>query len=101
MRQTMIQRGEDVEIRFVGALTMDDHAAFRTLLADVGQRKPKHCAFDLRELDSIDSAGIGMLLIASEAAKKANWSFSIDHPTGHVKRVLELADLSKIVTIRM
>lgn len=101
MRQTLIQRGDDVEIRFVGALTMDDHAAFRSLLTDVSQRKPKHCAFDLRELESIDSAGIGMLLIANEEAKKASWGFSIDNPTGHVRRVLELADLSKIVTIRM
>lgn len=101
MRQTVIQRGDEVEIRLVGALTMEDHGAFRSLLSDLTQRKPKHCAFDLRELDSIDSAGIGMLLIASEEAKKANWSFSIDNPAGHVRRVLELADLSKIVTIRM
>lgn len=101
MRQTTIQRGEEVQVRFVGALTMEDHAAFRSLLVDVGQRKPKHCAFDLRELESIDSAGIGMLLIASDAAQKASCTFSIDHPTGHVRRVLELADLSKIITIRM
>lgn len=100
MRQTLIQRGEDVEIRFVGKLTMDDHGAFRALLGDVSQRKPRHCAFDLRELDAIDSAGIGMLLIASEEAKKSNWTFSIDNPTGHVRRVLDLADLAKIVTIR-
>ena len=100
MRQTVIQRGDDVEIRFVGSLSMEDHGAFRALLADVSQRKPKHCAFDLRELDSIDSAGIGMLLIASEEAKKASWTFSVNNPTGHVRRVLELADLSKIVTIR-
>lgn len=101
MRQTVIQRGEEVEIRLLGALTMEDHGAFRTLLADVTQRKPKHCSFDLRELESIDSAGIGMLLIASEEAKKSTWTFSIDNPTGHVRRVLELADLSKIVTIRV
>jgi anti-anti-sigma factor len=100
MRQTVIQRGDEVEIRFVGALTMDDHMAFRSLLADVTQRKPKHCAFDLRELESIDSAGIGMLLIASEQAKNASWTFSVDNATGHVRRVLELADLGKIVTIR-
>ena len=100
MRQTLIQRGDDVEIRFVGALTMEDHAAFRSLLADVDQRKPKHCAFDLRDLQSIDSAGIGMLLIASEQAKKANWTFSLDNATGHVRRVLDLADLAKVVTIR-
>ena len=41
------------QIRIVGALTMDDHVAFRSLLADVTRRKPKHCAFDLRELESI------------------------------------------------
>ena len=101
MRQTVIQHGDDVEIRLIGTLTMEDHAAFRTLISDVARRQPKHCAFDLRELESIDSAGIGMLLIASEEAKKSTWTFSIDHPVGHVRRVLELADLAKIVTIRM
>jgi len=72
MRQTTIQLGEEVEVRFVGALTMNDQAAFRTMLADVSQRKPRHCAFDLRELESIDSAGIGMLLIAFSVAKNSN-----------------------------
>lgn len=101
MRQTVIQRGDDVEIRLSGTLTMEDHGTFRSLLADVTRRQPKHCAFDLRELDSIDSAGIGMLLIASEEAKKSTWTLSLDNPTGHVRRVFELADLAKIVTIRM
>lgn len=101
MRQAVIQRGNDVEIRLSGTLTMDDHVEFRSLLSDVSRRQPKHCAVDLSELDSIDSAGIGMLLIASEEAKKSSWTFSIDNPVGHVRRVLELADLAKIVTIRM
>jgi anti-anti-sigma factor len=101
MRQNMFHHGDDLEIRLIGTLTMDDHAAFRSLLSDVTQRKPRHCAFDLRDLETIDSAGIGMLLIASEEAKKSNWGFSIDNPAGHVRRVLELADLAKIVTIRM
>ena len=86
-------------IKLSGALTFDDHGVFRDLLRQISSSGCERCAMDVGELKSIDSAGLGMLMIAFDASVQERWKFVISNPKGQVKRLLEITEFSKIITI--
>lgn len=80
-------------------MAFSDHEAFKVLLDDVGHSGAKRCVFDLSDLLSIDSSGLGMFMVAAESAQATGWTFSLKSPQGHVKTLLELGKFDKILTI--
>ncbi|HYD64095.1 STAS domain-containing protein, partial [Azospirillum sp.] len=57
---------QDAVVRLRGRLTFNDHAKLRALIREMLQNKAKRQILDLSALEFVDSAGIGMLLIARE-----------------------------------
>ncbi len=49
----------------------------------------------LGDLDYIDSAALGMLLVAKDKAKLANKTIYLANPVGKVKQVLDIANFTK------
>ncbi len=90
---------EDIEIRLKERLTFSDHARFREVLTLIRKASPKRCVFDLSELVAVDSAALGMLMIAHDQARKEGWALSLRAPQGQVRRILELACFDKILAI--
>lgn len=99
MRITYAEAGGIFEAKLSERLSFADHPAFRKLLDDVAAAAPTRCVFDLSELVSIDSAGLGMFIIAIEAAKTGGWSLSLVGATGHVKQLLQLSRMDRLVTV--
>ena len=93
--------GKDQEtvVRLRGRLTFNDHAKLRALIREMLQNKAKRQVLDLSTLEFVDSAGIGMLLIAREEMSNADKQLVLRAAVGQVKRVLTVAQLNKIVTI--
>ena len=81
-------------------LTFNDHEAFRSMLDDAVAQASGEIVLDLSKLEFIDSAGMGMLLVAQERSQSEGWSLVIDKPQGQVQKMLELAKLGQVVTIR-
>jgi anti-anti-sigma factor len=86
-------------VRMSDRMTFSDHIAFRELLQKVEQSGARSCVLDLSGLISIDSAGLGMLVIAKETAAKQGWSLIVRGPQGHVKALLELGRFERMLTI--
>ncbi len=86
-------------VRLRGRLTFNDHAKLRALIREMLQNKAKRQVLDLSALEFVDSAGIGMLLIAREEMSNADKQLVLRAATGQVKRVLTVAQLNKIVAI--
>lgn len=86
-------------VRLRGRLTFNDHAKLRGLIREMLQLSGKRHVLDLSALDFVDSAGIGMLLIAREELANAEKTLVLRSAQGQVKRVLTVAQLSKIVAI--
>lgn len=89
-------------VRLRGRLTFNDHAKLRTLIREMLQDKSaigSEQYLDMSALEFIDSAGIGMLLIAREELSNAGKRLILRGAQGQVKRVLTVAQLGKIVTI--
>ncbi|WP_029008606.1 STAS domain-containing protein [Azospirillum halopraeferens] len=86
-------------VRLRGRLTFNDHAKLRALIREMLQNQAARQVMDLEGLEFVDSAGIGMLLIAREEMANANKQLVLRSATGQVRRVLTVAQLNKIVMI--
>ena len=90
---------QETLVRLRGRLTFNDHAKLRALIREMLQNKARRQVLDLSTLEFVDSAGIGMLLIAREEMANADKQLILRAAAGQVKRVLTVAQLNKIVTI--
>lgn len=99
----MKQETKVIDDQFVAAfsdeLSFADHGSFRDTLDKMIESGKKTFVIELSRLVSVDSAGLGMFLIASEEAKKGNWSLVLRSPQGQVKRMLDLAKFDEMVAI--
>ncbi|MEP4032218.1 MULTISPECIES: STAS domain-containing protein [Stappiaceae] len=82
-----------------GQLQYQDNGAFRTLVDDMVDAKVKNCVLELSDLTSIDSAGLGMLVIASDAGKQNGWSLTLSGAKGQVRKILDLSRFDQLMTI--
>lgn len=86
-------------VRMRGRLTFNDHAKLRGLIREMLALPENRLVLELSTLDFVDSAGIGMLLIAREELDNAGKTLVLRSAQGQVKRVLTVAQLGKIVAI--
>ncbi len=100
MRYNLAANGDEVRVRLSESLSFDDHEAFREVLTQLSAKKCKRCVFDLRELTSVDSAGLGMLMIAYQESRQHRYNMVLQHPTGQVKRLLQITDLGKVIDVQ-
>ncbi|MCQ4162587.1 STAS domain-containing protein [Roseomonas sp. GC11] len=90
-----------VEVAVSGTLTFDAHAAFRqVVMAQVDQPGAQPVLLDLAGLDYIDSAGLGMLLLAREAAEKRGRGIILRGARGQVARILTVSKFNQLFTIQ-
>ena len=100
MKSTTSTTNSELNIALSERLTFEDHDAFREILNSIKNAEQTHCSLNLSELKAIDSAGLGMLMIAFETAEKNNVKFSLVSPNGQVKRLLEISEFDKVMTIK-
>lgn len=74
-----------------GRLTFAENAGFRAVVEGLEQVGGSEVVFDLGGMDYIDSAGLGMLLVAREAVERRGGRVRLRHGGGQVGRMLELA----------
>ena len=91
--------GQECSISLSGRLTFNDHARMRALIKEASRRDVTKVLFDLSALEFIDSAGVGMILIAREELDGHQKKLTLRKATGQVKRVITVAQLSKLVEI--
>ena len=82
-----------------GRLTFNDHARMRDLISETLSVEFVTIYFDLSELRFIDSAAVGMLLIAHEEYGNRERCLVIRNPTGQVNRVITVAQLSTLIRV--
>lgn len=81
-------------------LAFSDHKAFRELLFAVTESGAKTCVFDLSRLQSVDSSGLGMFMVAHEEGAANGWDLVLKGANGHVDALLKLGKFDKILTLQ-
>jgi anti-anti-sigma factor len=100
MRLETYKSNDRFEAEISDKLTSSDLSNFRELLSEIKQSPCKVIVLDLNNLDWIDSAGLGMLILAKELAEKEELELVLRSPRGHVKSLLELGRFEKIFNIQ-
>jgi anti-anti-sigma factor len=100
MRLETYKSNNKLEAEISDKLTSSDLSSFRELLSEIKQSACKVIVLDLNNLDWIDSAGLGMLILAKELAEKEEMELVLRSPKGHVKSLLELGRFEKIFNIQ-
>ncbi|WP_042701769.1 STAS domain-containing protein [Azospirillum sp. B506] len=91
--------GDATEVRLTGRLEFTDHDRLSDLVNLVEQSQARRFVLDLSGLEFIDSAGLGMLLILQDETETRNIKMIVRGPTGDVRRSIELARLTEIITV--
>lgn len=91
--------GNDACVQVSGDLTFTDHAAFKTMIERLFGASGGSVTMDLAKLEFIDSAGLGMLLLAKDTADKAGRKLVLRHPGGQVKRMFGLTKFDTLFSV--
>lgn len=82
-----------------GDLMFTDHPTMTAMLRELAERGMPHWHFNLAELQTIDSAGIGMMLIARNESEKATAELELHAPNDAVRKVLDITKIGEMIPI--
>ncbi|KAA0596996.1 stage II sporulation protein AA (anti-sigma F factor antagonist) [Azospirillum lipoferum] len=94
-----INTGDAAEVWLTGRLEFTDHDRLSDIIALVEQSAARRFVLDLSGLEFIDSAGLGMLLVLQDETESRNIKMIVRGPAGDVRRSIELARLSEVITV--
>ena len=92
-------RDGDATVSLSGDLTFTDHVAFREIADRLAGSSARTITIDVSDLKFIDSAGLGMLLIAREEAAKTSRVLILRGAKGQVNRMFELTKFNTLFTV--
>ena len=88
-------------IAMSGRFDFETHRDFKkAYMALLGNAAVRGIEIEMSKVDYLDSAALGMLLLLHERAKDANKPVSLLNATGIALQVMEVANCSKIFTIK-
>lgn len=99
MNHAVTVAGDTAEITITGRLTFKFHKEYKDFLDELLKNKVDRFVFDLAGVEFIDSAGLGMLLIAKQKAQGQSAAVILRKPAENVKRMLQVAKFDKIFEI--
>ena len=99
MEYSVQDRGDTREITLVGDFTFSDNPAVQNLINNLGDDGYENCVLALSGLESIDSAGLGMLILLNDAAQEKAVALRIRSPQGQVKKMLDITEFNDIIPV--
>ncbi|NIZ03057.1 STAS domain-containing protein [Thalassospira lucentensis] len=91
MNYSTEQTDKTTIVTLSGRFTFGDHSSFRKLIEEIRAHESETQVLDISGVEFIDSAGLGMLLLARDEGEKARASVVLRGAQGQVKRMLEVA----------
>ena len=89
-----------VELKLIGRLEFVARKLFLATISEVRARDPKSIMLNMEKVEYIDSAGMGLLMLAYKDLKEAGISLILRHPQERVFKILELAKISELLSIQ-
>lgn len=100
MEHVISKNADTVEVTLRGDLTFADHEQFRFVLTSLANSPDsKNIVINVSSVGFIDSAGIGMLIIAHDEAKERQQQLAIRGARDQVKAALDIADLKSLIKL--
>ncbi len=83
-----------------GRFTAVDTPMFRKVIEDLPLDGKSGVVFDLQGLQFVDSAALGLLVLARDSVNDRGLAMSIRRLQGHVKKTFELFHFDQLFTIQ-
>ena len=100
MEYKLDSAGDKTELIISGRLTFAEHEQCRAILAELSAAPGGRQVVDLRGVEFIDSAGLGLLLLLREEAEKNGRNLSLRIPNdGQVKQMLDVSHFQSLIPI--
>jgi anti-anti-sigma factor len=91
MEYAVRDSGDAVRVIMTGRLTFADIQPFKQVVGLMPDAQGRRFVIDLAGVSFIDSAAMGMLLMARDSAAQASVSLALTGAQGQVKRILDVA----------
>jgi anti-anti-sigma factor len=88
-----------LDVTLTGSFTFNDHQNYREILQKIEEGDVHKVVLHLQQVDFIDSAALGMLLLAQDAIEHHNKSLVLSGAVGQVKKMFDLARFEDLFTI--
>jgi len=89
---------DHMTLRCSGELDLETAARLESHARRALDRRCGTVTLDLRELTFMDCRGLAVLLELELLALEGGWMFSVSHPDGPVRRLLELTEVADRLT---
>ena len=99
MNYTYSELGDSIELSLMGSFTFTDNKTFLSLLDKIEKERHLHVKIDLGKVDFIDSAALGLLLLAKDKCNRSSHTLSLQNPIGHVKEVFKISRFEELFNI--
>lgn len=100
MDYSSTKNGDTLTVSFRGEFGFSDNPKAQTIMGEITGSECPLCSIDLSGLESIDSAGLGMLLLLNDAAQDNGKGLELCKATGQVQKMLEISNFSEIISIK-
>lgn len=82
-----------------GSLKFSDNSSLRSIIEEMKTSGAGSVTVDLAGLESIDSAGLGMLLLVNDAAKDNGQSLTVAGAQGQVRKMLDISKFGDLINL--
>lgn len=82
-----------------GAFTFNDHPEFRAILDGFADASVQHVVMHLAGVEFVDSAALGMLLLALDESEKQKKPLTLQGAVGQVKKMFDMANFHTLFKI--
>ncbi len=93
------QKPDGLTLTLTGSFTFKDHHSFRALVDLLKASGGRRHVLDLSGLEFLDSAALGMLMVAEDDLSTSGSVMALRRPTPSIARLLELSALDTVFTI--
>jgi anti-anti-sigma factor len=99
MEHSFIRDGVSVELFLNGRFTYADNKAFLSFLDGVATDSYKKITIDLKGVEFIDSAALGILLLTKDKCTKASIDLVLRRPQGQVDQMFRISRFNELFAI--
>jgi anti-anti-sigma factor len=97
MEHNAISSGDSLELTLAGKFTFADNKVFNGILDEVSAYK--QIVIDLANVEFIDSAALGILLLVRDKCDKTATNLLLKNPKGQVKQMFDISRFGDLFTI--
>jgi len=100
MDYTNVKDGNINRIEMKGKFTFSDHGEFKKLFDSFKDKAMSQVEFNMKNVEFVDSAALGLLLLARDEAEKSGKKLVIVGPEGQVKKMFEISRFYELFDVR-